>query len=92
MYNATVSSFGEGTTELIFCPGVRSNVSNFEVSLTITIKHYIFPFYQLIVQCDSGTASSITLMMQALLPCLLFGNITTTIDFKGGTNGIIDLR
>lgn len=67
MYNATASTFEEGTTELIFVPGLRSNVTNFE--------------------CDTGTSSSITLMMQALLPCLLFGHLTTTIDFKGGTNG-----
>jgi RNA 3'-terminal phosphate cyclase (ATP) len=67
MYQATASSFEEGTTEIIFVPGQRSNLTSFE--------------------CDTGTASSITLMMQALLPCLLFGHLTTTIDFRGGTNG-----
>jgi hypothetical protein len=31
MYQATASSFAEGTTEIIFVPGQRSNLTNYEV-------------------------------------------------------------
>jgi len=36
--------------------------------------------------CHSGTASSITLMIQAALPCLLFAPRKSSVEFQGGTH------
>ncbi len=38
------------------------------------------------VDVDIGTAGSVTLLLQAILPLLMFGNKQSTITLRGGTN------
>lgn len=35
---------------------------------------------------DTKTAGSVTLLLQVALPCLLFGNTTSSLTLCGGTN------